>query len=70
MAHQDVSQLVLLKQLVVDWQNSTAGIPEDDINALIKQGLDDDLCSTKTPLSHRFNLSPHRRSASQTKLCP
>ena len=39
-AHQDVSQGVLLEQGVVDRQNRAARIAENDLNPLIHQGLD------------------------------
>ena len=37
-AHQNVTQLVLLKDLVVNRKDSTAWIAEDDLNTLIDQG--------------------------------
>ena len=57
-AHENVSKLVLLKQFVINRQNGAARIAEDDINTLIKQGLNDNLPSVHTSLYHRSILSP------------
>ena len=46
LAHQDVAQRVLLEERVVDRQDGAAGIAENDIDALVDEGLDDDLRST------------------------
>jgi hypothetical protein len=46
LAHQDVAQCVLLEERVVNRQNRTARIAENDIDALIHQGFDDDIRST------------------------
>ena len=42
-AHQDVADVVLLEDLVVDRQHRAAGIAEHGVDALVLQGLDDDL---------------------------
>jgi hypothetical protein len=57
-AHEDVADVVLLKDLVIDRKHGAAGIAEYDLDALILQGLDHHLraghnttSSTSTPLS-------------------
>ena len=40
MAHQDVADLVLLKNLVIDRKHGAAGIAEYSIDALFLQGFD------------------------------
>ncbi len=47
MADQDVAQRILLVEGVVDRQYRAARIAENDINALVDQGLDDDLRSAQ-----------------------
>ena len=56
LAHQDVAQRVLLEQRVVDRQDRTTGIAENDIDALVDQRLDDDIRST--PRLGRHNRTP------------
>ena len=48
--------MVLLEEGVIDRQYRTAGISENDINALVNQGLDDDLRSAMG--SRRHDSSP------------
>ena len=45
LAHQDVADGVLLEQRVVDRQYRAAGISEDDLDALVLQGAEEDFCS-------------------------
>ncbi len=40
LAHEDVLDLVLLKQLVVDRQDGATGVPEQHLNTLVAEGLD------------------------------
>jgi len=50
-AHQDVADIVLLKDLVIDRQDGAAGIAEYRIHPLILQGLNHHLCATH-PTGH------------------
>ena len=45
-------QLVLLKDGIIDRQDSAAGIPENGIDALIHKRLDDDLRAVHLLISH------------------
>ena len=47
-ANQDVADVILLKDLIIDRQDSTARIAKYGIDALIFQGFDDDLCTRHT----------------------
>ena len=45
LADQDVADGILLEQRVVDRQYGAAGIPEDDLHALVLQGAEENFCS-------------------------
>ena len=45
MPHQDVADGVLLEQRVVDRQYRAAGIPEDNLYALVLEGAEENFCS-------------------------
>ena len=52
LAHQDVTQPVLLEQGVVDRQHGAAGIAEDHVGALVQHGLDHHLGAGHTSACH------------------
>jgi hypothetical protein len=60
-ANEDVSDGVLLEQCVIDRQDSTAGIAEDDLDALFLQRTEDDFSARA--------LIPYPADLTYSRLC-
>jgi hypothetical protein len=46
-AHQDVAQRILFEERIINRQDRAARITENDLDALIDQGPNDDFCSAQ-----------------------
>jgi len=55
--HQDVAQRILFEQRIVNRQDRAAWIAENDLDALIDEGANDDLCSAQRFGRHNSLLS-------------
>jgi len=69
LAYQDVAQRVLLEQSIVNRQHRAARITENDIDALVHQGPDDDFCSAQRLGRHDTLLSGNTRPDHSRRCC-
>jgi hypothetical protein len=56
--HQNMANRVLLEQRIVERQHRTAGIAENNLNALIRQGLDDHFRTRHSVPRHHLKTFP------------
>ena len=69
-AHKDVANVVLLKNLVIDRQHRTAGIAENNLDPLIFQRLNHHLGAGHRFLCHRLTALDAYQAVARHKKTP